>query len=320
MKKALIILLVLAVAGGLFAQMADGFRITGDVRTGMGLLITDMEETDPILGNFSNRDNIGARADFWFRYTNPEGVAGFNVRARGDSRRDQNDMLNRGNHAEAGFYINVYEVWFRGFDNMAELRAGRIDWWRHNTPGGVDWNLDIGAGSGVSVDVRPMNDLNIGFGLFADQLYADQPKLEVVRFNAGVTYTAPELVTVAATFRNVNIDDTAAMIGFRILALREMGFTNLSVDSIFENLQRRHSAGGVISKGEGNISFSIGQQIEYVTGDFTAGLRARQDFRIFGDAASDAVKDAYVPNLRFYVFGQSRIQAASATKTSYGVW
>jgi len=230
MKKALIILLVLAVAGGLFAQ---NLSFSGEMRSGIGLRFQDGK--DPLNNDEGYRPsivmtgNIGdhvGRFQLRGRATTDDGVAGvdFEIRINGN--------------ADGNIELAVEHSWgFINFaDNMVQLVAGRGGPGGFGTMGGVDAGFDLlgGGRNGIGVLVRPMgdNNLQIGFNIktfgqqrafgtvatenywgddpTANQLWesafganfnAESVSITNAWYGAGVRYEMPGLFRAVANFR-----------------------------------------------------------------------------------------------------------------------
>jgi hypothetical protein len=229
MKKALVVLLILAVAGGAFAQL----KFTGEVKTGLGLVYDNVNET-AYLQAFS-RD---AEQPFRFRlhgeYANQGDTAGLKFRIQQEA---------------TGPSINYAFGYINAFSNMLTLQGGKIDDGTFNSGGGI-LDADAGEGVGTNLLVRPIDNLIIGGGAYAaDSLGSTPPvggysKSGYGRYTAGLSFTAPDLVKVVTSFRTKNyvsgsLQSNQVIAGINILALSDMGlklvlegrFTNLGEDN-----------------------------------------------------------------------------------------
>jgi len=150
MKKVLIGLLVLAVAGG--GVFAQEWRFNGEIRTGLGMFFLENDD-DPRLGIVT--DDPGAnRADLRARVNNADNTAGI-------------DILFRAEHGhEAQVFTPHAFGWLNFMDNMLTLQGGRID----DAAGFNSFDRMSGArmgeGTGLRLLARPMDGLVLNFGVY----------------------------------------------------------------------------------------------------------------------------------------------------------
>jgi hypothetical protein len=139
MKKALVVFLILAVAGGLFAQWS------GSVTT--GALFTFGDE---ITVDASDDDGHAVKARL--SYASSGDDYGVSVGVNGDRTTG---------NADAGYYIDSFSGWV-SFADMFRLTAGRSVGgnWRINDF--VSSNIP-GSGAGVRLNITPISGLNFGF-------------------------------------------------------------------------------------------------------------------------------------------------------------
>ena len=142
MKKALVILILLAfVGGGLFAQTVN---IQGQFETGIGVLVLEAED-DPTFGLHAPTSAAnGVRTQLLFTYTNAEGNAGFLARFRGHPAPTWNRAYG----------------WAKFMDGMVEARGGL--WF--TDLGTYDFSGDEYAKTGVMALIRPSDTITIGVG------------------------------------------------------------------------------------------------------------------------------------------------------------
>ena len=166
MKKALIALLSLAVAGVLVAQDAPSLKFSGSLQTGVAYDMGDDVE-DPVLSNYA--EDAGA-ADYRLRlqglYENGDAGLKFRLSSNGAAPAVTTDF--------AWGWVNL-------FDGMALVSSGyKIDnnSWRTTGDGEFDYE-----GTGLKVEVKPMDGLNLGFGVFANGT-----ELDVTPYVLGVKY------------------------------------------------------------------------------------------------------------------------------------
>ena len=286
MKKALIVLFVLAiVAGGVFAQ---AITFSGDIRGGLGVLITDRDDDDPILANNGGEFDFSQRFELTARWQNEEGTAGVRTVLRNRAQWAQRNMENAN-----GTYLNIYEAWFKAMDGMFTFTFGKADLPGFWGAGGLDASWDIGAASaGLIVDIAPIPDLAFRVSIFPNTgINSNDPgtALKDGRYHFGFSYTMVDLVNIRGQLRQGNTnanggferigDKTDFQIGFNILALKPMGLNDLALDFAIYNLQRPDA--------NKDMALQIGERINYVMGDLGAGIRFRQDFIIFDGSSPD---------------------------------
>ena len=272
MKKALVFLLILAVAGGLFAQ---DITFSGQVWSGLGLLINDMDDSDPMFGVYSVRENFAARGQLRTDYLNEQGNAGAWFILRGQADAD--------GEGGAAVAVPAAEAFYYGFDGMVKLVGGILDSGM-GTPGGIDTSFDNGGGTGAYVNIEPMSGLDLRFGTGADNLFAGSRMIDA-RYNATARFEVPNLLSIIGLFMNKEEDNTNFALGANLLLLEPLGFSRLGVDAAFEDLQN-----------DDGMTVKIGQRIEYGLGPLGIEFRALQQL-LMGDLADG---DDYAPDLTFY--------------------
>ena len=152
MKKALIVLLLLAlVAGGLFAQ----FSFSGRVNGGVGFLKA-ADNDDFLFGGVSRQLNGGTvRGEVNINATREDGTAGISFRLRA-------------NGAPSGFggalnYRWAY-AWVKGLDGLLEVRGGRIQGTPYDLLDTASDGETLFDAYGVMMFVNPIDILSIGLG------------------------------------------------------------------------------------------------------------------------------------------------------------
>jgi hypothetical protein len=141
MKKALVVLLILAVAGGVFAQELTW---SGAVKTGLNFSKAKDAAGETRLYS-DDADVPTGRADLDITY------AAENYGAKVGLRSD--DFTSLG--------VRQAYVWYTFFD-LVNVKAGKIDDAVWNTMGAEDWNLSNGAGARVEVTPSAIEGLNLG--------------------------------------------------------------------------------------------------------------------------------------------------------------
>ena len=151
MKKALVILILLAfVGGGLFAQTV---AVSGNLEAGIGVISREAED-EPVYGIVSPTAWVdGQRSQLQFTAANEEGTAGMLLRLRYDAFP-----------GSASLAIHRGYAWLKFFDGMLEVRGGRNE----TTLGNYDFaGDDLGAQYGVIGLIRPTDMITIGVGGFS---------------------------------------------------------------------------------------------------------------------------------------------------------
>jgi len=161
MKKALIVLLILAVAGGLFAQQLSW---TGHLGTGVFINLGD-DFDDPIAYVDDDDEGVPAFAKLLGAYD--AGDWGVNI----GFKAAVGDLSGVGDAGVlAAFAAQAYDAhgWLKFADGLLTLRAGLIDpgvWylgdnWVDDNPG-----TNLSSGPGVRAEITPMDGLNVGVRL-----------------------------------------------------------------------------------------------------------------------------------------------------------
>jgi hypothetical protein len=164
MKKALVILLILAVAGGLFAQ---DVKVGGQIRTGI-LFDAPNGTKGQTIGLFNDGDDgYTTRIDLNFSLTKEDygvvvglrndwlnGPTGSNANAVSGSTT----FLN---YSEFSVY-NAY-VWADFANDLVNVKLGKIDDGVWKTEG--DEEFGVATGDGLRVEVKPIPGLNAGIFL-----------------------------------------------------------------------------------------------------------------------------------------------------------
>lgn len=148
MKKVLVVLLILAVAGGVFAQ---DLTWSGTVET--GIHINKQDGADDVLVWADNDDGVyGVRAKL------QAAITGDNWGFKVGYKVETSDAIYR----SAAQLYNGYG-WLDLLNKMINVKAGLIDDDVWTTKGDEDWG--IATGLGVRLEVAPIEGLNVGFFL-----------------------------------------------------------------------------------------------------------------------------------------------------------
>jgi hypothetical protein len=256
MKKALVVLLILAVAGGAFAQ---GLTFTGELKSGLGIVYDSVGET-AYLEAFTKDGEQPFQFRLHAAYANAEDTAGLKVRLQ---QRTGTPTID---------YAFGY---LKAFSNILTVQGGKVDDGTFNSGGGI-LDADSGEGVGANLLINPIDNLVIGLGAYAadnltnfsflssstttsltpvvledpagnpildangDEQYgvvssttttaaAGYPKTGKGKYTFGLSYTVPEIVKVVGTFRTKNTLTTnenshnQLIAGVNVLALNSMG-------------------------------------------------------------------------------------------------
>jgi hypothetical protein len=150
MKKALVALLILAIAGGAFAQE---LKFTGYVNTGVAVLGgEDVPYSDDGITSYArDAGRAGTRFQLNGAYTN--GDFGFNFRLRAQGQGTANNSL----------FVHYAYGYATLFDTV-KLFAGDINNGSWETQG--DWGDDQGEGVGALLQIVAIENLNAGVGIY----------------------------------------------------------------------------------------------------------------------------------------------------------
>jgi hypothetical protein len=159
MKKALVLLLVLAVAGGAFAQT---FSWSGMVDGQLGMLNRGADDDAGFGVIAPNAGANGVRMDLTFNAANADGNAGVRAMFRANALTGGQDL--------GALWIRQAFGWVKLWDDLVEVRGGRITEEPHlaNRDGLLNGNFtaagSIGGQTGVIAYLFPIDGLVIGAG------------------------------------------------------------------------------------------------------------------------------------------------------------
>jgi hypothetical protein len=183
MKKWLILFLVLAVAGGLFAQE---LKWSGGVSTGLGL---SSDETAGI--DLFNDDSFEGTLGFLrAEYTN--GNVGAAIRIQAGFKDD--------NTPDYG--LHHAKVWVNFLDDKIYIATGRLDdfkWGKTNN----DW-ASYSGGTGAILEVKPIDGLSLGTVLktnLRDDLAVSNAEEFFKNIAFGASYDKADLLYIAAAMQ-----------------------------------------------------------------------------------------------------------------------
>ena len=287
MKKFLIFALILAVAGGAFAQ---SLTFSGWFETGFGVRISDADEAEMELGYVRN-------ADYYNRFH----LAGVGRNASGTGEMH---FGLRWNNAQVANVIDTAHFRYTFMDGLLQLIAGR------GGPGGFGPadGFDVGGGTGVSLLVHnPVPNLRLGVVYLARvgdgaQIWTTFPN---ARFATGVRYEIPGTAVFALTYRYNGNAETATnpafatgdmSFGADLSALtRDFNLTRAVVDfRMLDVMQHGYGTHGANTANKFS-DIRIRQLFTYQIDTIQIGLEATQSLRLF----EGANPDGYAPTLRF---------------------
>ncbi|MDR0512160.1 MAG: hypothetical protein LBG93_03545 [Treponema sp.] len=194
MKKLLITLLALAVAGG--SAFAQGWTFNGAVFGGVGMFF-DEAPTDgdremriaPMTGFQTN----GFRTQLDTRFVNADGTAGLTFR-----------ILS--NNPVLGDVILDHGFGWLSFQNDAiRLYGGRLDNGFFNTQDRMT-GQDLGEGMGLLTIVRPVDNFWLGVGAYSSGTGQEIPggAADGPRATVGLRFDLPDVLRITAQWRNAS--------------------------------------------------------------------------------------------------------------------
>jgi hypothetical protein len=325
MKKAMLGILMLAAAGGLFAQE---LKFDGYLNSGLGIVSTDTKVQDgsgtktadtKIVPFGVDSEQGGYRFRLNGSYTNREGTAGAKFRFQAQS------------NLEFGAFSLPYAYgWVSFLNKIFTVSGGLVDDGTWNS-GGAILNDDVGEGLGVLVKISPISGLNLGVGAYvlnqqsgsrnnfpvipAGATTTDangntiQPStssfsgldipLDRLKYTISAGYAMPDLFKVTAGFRTANqagdktsrYDDAdlESFAGRDETSKLIFGAQLLAVKNLTAVIEveadKLEDTG--VDKDKDNIDFNFYETIGYKLGDLSFGLNAVQYLRIEKDVDHD---------------------------------
>ena len=216
MKKALVVFILLAFAGsGLFAQT---FTWNGFIDGGIAAMNLGAEEEWTFGVVSPHQAGNGSRARLNWAFTNAQANAGFFVRVQAQGAS--------GNFAENPMELHRAYGWVKLFNDMVELRGGRIwdDFMWADEPFG--WGYSTwGTAFGINAHVRPTDMITIALGARSANRLGDFADFEsgALGLWGGIGFDLPGTAIVRASMLH---DDTQtnAMAYARITAVADFRF------------------------------------------------------------------------------------------------
>jgi len=270
MKKALVALLALAVTGALIAQDAPSLKFSGYLNS--GLEYDQLGSATGKLKSYAQDANKpGYRMNLNGAYVN--GNVGANFRLRSESGTP--------------YAMNYGYVWANLASNMVKVKAGVVDDGSWATAG--DIGDDSGEGTGVLVLVMPMDGLNFGAGMYAND---NKGTPADATYTAGFAYTMANTVGLEASMRIENSKAKSAIGGFQVLMVPQLSaafeyqvtgladFSNTGLNTITETLSYDLSPAkvGVTAyewlspDSSKDLGLKVNPWVSYTSGPFTPKL------------------------------------------------
>jgi hypothetical protein len=273
MKKALVVFLILAVAGGLFAQTVTW---SGSANTGIAFGFTDEEGNKPLVDFVRNRGEHGARGDISVAFRSaadaPYGTYGADV----GIRVRENFFADGGLSA-----LPIQALVFWQPSSLLYLQIGNGGPNPYGTMGGLGQNLGIMDSEGLKIRITPGGGLDIG----AQAFYGYSTPVTVfenMNYAIGVKYSSsPVDVAANARYYAENKDDSTKEkfrfgAGVNFKGLSGLGLTKLAVDVATRNLSTD------------NFYLGIGEAVDFAAGDLslTGGF---QQYLWMGTGSKDVI-------------------------------
>ena len=203
MKKALIVLLILAVtAGGVFAQ---GWTFNGYANGGLGLFI-DNDSNGKVSAISTNASVAGMRYQFIGRWLSQDKNYGFDFRLRADGANNGGSNSS-GNGWAPG--VNFANGWISTLDGMLWVGGGKFDnFGRVATFTTLDrlYGDHHGVGTGLYTIIKPMDMIEIGVAAFAGEQFwqEDMNGIGNAMGLLSVAVTVPDTAKIVAGIRNAS--------------------------------------------------------------------------------------------------------------------
>lgn len=212
MKKFLVVLMILAVAGGVIAQ---DISFSGQVEA--GILFEKVGEDDlkvkpynadaevPLRADLTTKaewENVGAKVRFRSDFN------GF-IGSPGTTSDGQGGTVSYLSPGSVGVTVPFAFVWANVLNDIIKLSAGKLDDAAWATQGDFDSNYD--NVNGTRVEIKPIEGLNVGFALDIVNgagVEMDQFFLETV---IGAKFVADPVTVVAAVKLDGDADTDAAV-------------------------------------------------------------------------------------------------------------
>jgi hypothetical protein len=266
MKKALVVFLILAVAGGLFAQT---LKLSGSVQTGLAVGFTDEDGDagEPKIAFIRNRGEQGIRGDLNAVFTSADDAAYGKFGANLSFRLRETTFL--GSDSVAPQNAPTINVWWQP-NSFVWIQVGSGGPNPYNTMGGLGRELNVLDNQGLKIRLTPIAGLDVGLHAFYGAGGAGNVLVKNMNYGLGAKYTVSGLVAVDGVFRYyTEVKDYTKFqlgVGANFLGLSNLGFTKLAVDfGLYDN-----------DTDKDNNFMGIGEAVGFTTGGLTLGVGAQQ--------------------------------------------
>jgi hypothetical protein len=314
MRKAILGVLILAAAGGIFAQE---LKFDGYFNSGLGIVSTNTKLPDGAGTKTADTRIVpfgvdSEQAGYRFRlngsYTNENAAAGVKFRFQAQSKFDL-----------GAFSLPYAYGWVSFLNNIFTVTGGLVDDGTWNS-GGAILNDDTGEGLGALVKISPVSGLNLGVGMYvitpqgsgdnntiivpvgsaaaANDFSKFDIPLNRIKYTFNAGYTMEDIFKVTLSFRTKNqtgdavsrysdagsevfgSNETAKlMAGVQLLAVKNL-------TAVIEGEIDKLEDSGVDSEKD-NLDFNLYETFGYKIGDLAFGLNAVQNFRPEKDVEND---------------------------------
>ncbi|PKL24226.1 MAG: hypothetical protein CVV47_10785 [Spirochaetae bacterium HGW-Spirochaetae-3] len=258
MKKAIVLLLALAVLGGaVFAQDA-AIAFSGYIDTGIAVFTEG--SADPTLGLWGDDSGKTSRFNLQAAYTNGNYGATARLRAQGDFTEDY-----------PVFFVNRAYVWGEMFDGMVKTVAGRLGDYTWSTAANDIGNFD--TMTGFMLQIKPIEGLNFGVMLPATSDATARPLLKdaLADLNFGAAYDVDGIGGFRAGVDLSPVaDSTMAYFGAEITAVENFVF--------YLDYQATDLGNDVTG------SHYLFQEVDYTMDALNVGIDLEQQFWAYTDA------------------------------------
>ena len=175
MKKALVVLLILAVAGGLFAQSVS---FSGRLDGGLGWTSFDGNDDSQIGLVAKNLEGNGIRAELNGTVTSDNGTAGISTRIRA------------GAAGSSGFPGGINFRWAFGWvsfaDDLLRVQGGRFQGNNFDTFCPISDGATLYDNYGLLAYINPTDIIQIGVGAFTGETVSEAANMEKVNLYLGL--------------------------------------------------------------------------------------------------------------------------------------
>jgi hypothetical protein len=270
MKKALIVLLILAVAGGLFAQEAPTFTWTGEFITGAHVVVNeDLDDPLFVLSNDDGRNRVRLNG----AVAGPNYGFNFRLQAAQITTDPAFPVVDTTNRLVTMPFAYGYVNFFNG---LLKVTGGHIDPKAWNSGPVIDTGWDHERALRFEFTPSQVSGLNAGFSLkFTDwerphSIVAGAPIADTLLETViGFKYTGLSILDITAALK-LDGDDAAKDMNASLgLALKGIpNLTTAAIEVVALNLNDFEEAGA------GEIR--LGQRVTYVISALTLQLSARE--------------------------------------------